>query len=289
MNEMEIRTKVVEVAKKYLGCKESDGSHKKIIDIYNSHKPLARNYKMSYKGSWCATYVSAISIECGFTDIMPTECSCGKMIELYQKLGRWEENDAYVPKIGDILMYDWDDNGKGDDTGWPEHVGIVASVSGNNIKVIEGNKNDSVAYRDMTVNGKNIRGYCLPDYASKVKTDTVKSGTTSNSQTNEEYTLKQFIKDVQSVTGSKVDGIAGPETIRNTPTISAERNRKHAVVKYIQRRLKTLGFTQVGSIDGVAGPKFTKAVIAFQKKNGCVTDGEITARNKTWRKLLGMA
>lgn len=289
MNEMEIRTKVVEVAKKYLGCKESDGSHKKIIDIYNSHKPLARNYKMSYKGSWCATYVSAISIECGFTDIMPTECSCGKMIELYKKLGRWEENDAYVPKIGDILMYDWDDNGKGDDTGWPEHVGIVASVSGNNIKVIEGNKNDSVAYRDMTVNGKNIRGYCLPDYASKVKTDTVKSGTTSNSQTNEEYTLKQFIKDVQSVTGSKVDGIAGPETIRNTPTISAERNRKHAVVKYIQRRLKTLGFTQVGSIDGVAGPKFTKAVIAFQKKNGCVTDGEITARNKTWRKLLGMA
>ena len=165
--EKELRESVVLEAKKYLGYKESDGSHKKIVDIYNSHSPLARGYKVKYTDSWCAVFVSVVSIQCGLTDIMPTECSCGRMIELYQKLGRWEENDAYVPNIGDIIMYDWDDSGKGDNTGWPEHVGIVAEVTGSTMKIIEGNKSDSVAYRTVSVNGKDIRGYCLPDYASK--------------------------------------------------------------------------------------------------------------------------
>lgn len=169
ITEMSLRQKVVNEAKKYLGCKESDGSHKVIIDGYNAHKPLARNYRMKYTGSWCATFVSFVAIQCGLTDIMPTECSCGKMIELYKKIGRWEENDAYVPKIGDILMYDWDDNGKGDDTGWPEHVGIVVEVSGNNMKIIEGNKSDAVGYRNVEINGRFIRGFCLPNYGSKVK------------------------------------------------------------------------------------------------------------------------
>lgn len=103
------------------------------------------------------------------------------------------------------------------------------------------------------------------------------------------YTLEDFIRDIQSSTGSKVDSIAGPETLSNTLTVSAILNRKHPVVYYIQRRLKELGYTEVGKIDGIAGAKFTAAVKRFQKDNGCVRDGEITARDKTWKKLLGMA
>ena len=41
MTEKELRQSYVNAAVSYLGCKESDGSHKKIIDLYNSHKPLA--------------------------------------------------------------------------------------------------------------------------------------------------------------------------------------------------------------------------------------------------------
>lgn len=174
MTESEIRKKVVDTAEKYLGCKESDGSHKKIIDVYNNHKPLARSYKVKYTDAWCATYVSAVGILCGLTDIMPTECGCGNMIELYQKIGRWKESDAYTPQPGDIIMYDWDDSGKGDNAGYPEHVGIVVSVSGDTMKIIEGNINDSCGYRTMKVNGKFIRGYCLPNYASKATKKTEK-------------------------------------------------------------------------------------------------------------------
>ncbi len=103
-----------------------------------------------------------------------------------------------------------------------------------------------------------------------------------------EYTLEQFVRDVQAATGSRVDGIAGKETIGNTVTVSAYVNSKHPVVKPVQKRLAALGYAQVGAPDGVAGPKLTAAVLAFQEDNQCWQDGEITAKNKTWRKLLGM-
>ncbi len=174
MTETELRNQVVNVAKKYLGCKESDGSHKKIIDIYNAHRPLARGYSVEYTDAWCATFVSAVSVLCGLTDIMPTECSCAEMVELYKKNGRWHEADDYTPKLGDILMYDWADTtgSKGENTGRPDHVGIVAYISGNTMKIIEGNISNAVNYRTLSVNGKYIRGYCLPNFAAKAKTET---------------------------------------------------------------------------------------------------------------------
>jgi peptidoglycan hydrolase-like protein with peptidoglycan-binding domain len=50
-----------------------------------------------------------------------------------------------------------------------------------------------------------------------------------------------------------------------------------------------LGYTEVGEADGIAGAKFTSAVAHFQQDNGCYVDGEITAKNKTWKKLLGVS
>ena len=103
------------------------------------------------------------------------------------------------------------------------------------------------------------------------------------------YTLEQFVKDVQKACGASVDGIAGKETLSKTVTLSATKNRTHAAVKAVQKRLYALGYTVVGSADGVAGAKFKAAVIDFQQNNGCYADGEITAKNKTWKKLLGMS
>ena len=105
---------------------------------------------------------------------------------------------------------------------------------------------------------------------------------------NDVYTLEKFIRDVQASIGATVDGIAGPETIGKTVTVSAYINREHPVVEPIQKRLYAIGYTMVGEADGVAGVKFEAAVNEFQRKNHCWVDGEITAGNKTWRKLLGM-
>ena len=104
----------------------------------------------------------------------------------------------------------------------------------------------------------------------------------------ETYTLQQFVKDVQAAIGATVDGEAGPETLKKTVTLSKNKNNKHKVVVAVQRRLYAMGYTEVGPADGEIGPKFISAVKAFQKKHGCTADGVITARNKTWKKLLGM-
>lgn len=167
MTELELRQKVVDTAVAWYGRKESNGSHKEIIDVYNSHTPLARSYKVKYTDAWCATFVSAVSIKCGLTDIMPTECGCPAMIKLYQALGTWVEDDAYVPSAGDVILYDWDDNGAGDNKGNPDHVGIVIEVKDKTMKIIEGNINNAVGYRTLKNNAKYIRGFGCPNYASK--------------------------------------------------------------------------------------------------------------------------
>lgn len=166
MTEKQLREKAVNTAKTWVGCRESNGTHKKIIDLYNSVKPLPRGYVVKYNDAWCATFVSAAGIAAGLSKIILRECGCGAMINLYKAAGRWQENDAYVPCAGDVVFYDWQDTGKGDNTGYPDHVGLVCGVSGSTIKVIEGNKNNAVEYRDLKVNGRYIRGYGLPDYKS---------------------------------------------------------------------------------------------------------------------------
>lgn len=104
--------------------------------------------------------------------------------------------------------------------------------------------------------------------------------TTKNTQT-------EFVKKVQSAIGANVDGKAGPETFSKTVTVSAIKNRRHKVVKVIQEHLNALGYP-CGVADGIAGPKFDKAVKMYQKDHNCVVDGEITSMGKTWKTLLQM-
>lgn len=187
MTEKEIRTQVVGTATKYLNCNEFDGTHRQIIDIYNNHNPLPRGYAVQYTAPWCATFVSAISIILDYTDIMPIECGCGQMIQLYQNIGSWIEDDTYVPQSGDVIFYDWGDDGKGDCIGYPDHVGLVAEVIGANIKVIEGNNSNAVSYRNLTVDGVYIRGYGIPKYYSKING----LGDVSNNESNLVYAVHE--------------------------------------------------------------------------------------------------
>lgn len=243
---------LVERAKAWLGFNEADGTHKQIIDTYNGHKPLARGYTVKYTDAWCATFVSACAIACGATDIIPTECSCSKMIELFKKLGAWVENENRTPNPGDIIFYDWQDSGVGDNTGWPDHVGIVEKVEGGKITVIEGNYSKSVKRRVLAVNAKNIRGYGVPKYEAEPKPEEPKPTSTN---------------------------------VVNLPIL--KKGSKGATIKAMQILLIGYGYT-MGSYgaDGSFGGATEKALKAYQSANGLEADA--FCGPKTWAKLLGL-
>ena len=122
------------------------------------------DYKVLYTDSWCATFVTAAAMKAGLTDIIPPECGCQRQIGLFQELGRWQEQDTYIPLPGDIIYYAWDEEPFGDCTGWADHVGIVVGTCWPFVKVIEGNKDDRVDYRIVSIWNPTIRGYALPEY-----------------------------------------------------------------------------------------------------------------------------
>lgn len=179
------RQAVVDLITSWIGKKESDGSYKTIIDIYNSKEPFPRSVKMEYGWAWCAATWSALAKKLGYEAIMPIEISCYYLIEAAKKMGVWVEADSYVPSPGDAVLYDWQDSGSGDNTGNPDHVGTVTFVSKESgyFVVVEGNYSDSVKKRTVSINGKYIRGFITPKY-----TDNTTASTESTQQSGKDIT-----------------------------------------------------------------------------------------------------
>lgn len=259
---------LVNQAQKWVGLNESDGTHKSIIDLYNKHTPLARNYKVKYTDAWCATFGSALAIKLGYTDIIPTECGCGNQIELWKKMGCWIEDDSHVPEPGEYIYYDWNDSGSGDNTGWPEHVGVVEKVENNIITVIEGNYNNAVKRRVIKVNGKNIRGYGAPKYdpETDVKKETIVKQDTSNK-------TKTTNANTQEACEVKLDVL--------------RKGSKGSNVRALQTLLNGYGYScGTYGVDGNFGSDTEKAVKKYQKAKSLKEDGVVGS--KTWSKLLGV-
>ena len=163
-NESKLRHIIVSIAIQYLGWSAVNGQDDLIIDKYNAIRPVG-GYVMNHKDAWCAAFLSVVKHEAGFDSIIPTDCSCQKMIEKLKAMGGYEEDGKITPQEGDVIFYNWDDNTQPND-GWADHVGLVVSVIGNTITVIEGNNSDRVKYRNIPIGWGYIRGYGLPNYAS---------------------------------------------------------------------------------------------------------------------------
>lgn len=169
MTEKAIRQKVADTALSLLGIKEGTAEYlERIVGVYNSQDKLPRGHRLTAADPSCAATVTVIGIMLGISHIILPECSCSKMIELYERDDRWMEADDYVPGLGDVVMYDWDAV-KGECTGVPEHTGMIVGKKGNTLMVLEGNYGNQVKIREICVEYIKVRGYCLPDYASLVQ------------------------------------------------------------------------------------------------------------------------
>lgn len=146
---------VLNVMRSWIGYSEANGKFRQIIDLYNSHLPLARGYAVQYTDEWCDTAVSAAAIQAGCVDLIGTECGCEKHIEIFKEKGIWIEDGTIVPLPGDIILYNWDCQAQPND-GYSDHIGYVESVSGQMITVMEGNYNEEVA--GEVIQGKYANG-----------------------------------------------------------------------------------------------------------------------------------
>ena len=156
----------IAVIRGWIGRNEYDGSHKAIIDIYNSHRPLARGYALAYDDSWCDATVSAVFISLSAVDLIGgTECGVEEHIKLFKAAGIWIEDGSITPEPGDIITYNWDQSYQPND-GYADHIGIVEKVSGNVIMAIEGNRSNAVKRVPVEVGAGNIRGYARPKYGT---------------------------------------------------------------------------------------------------------------------------
>lgn len=190
------RQKVVDYANSQVGKKESDGSYKSIIDTYNTlpANQLPRGTRMLYGWAWCACFWSAIAVALKYLAIMPIEISCFYLIEAAKRLKAWVENDAYIPTPGDGVLYDWDDSGQGDNTGNPDHVGVVTYVNqaSGYMVVTEGNYGNAVKKRTISLNGRFIRGFIAPKYDDGAVAEPEKTGGKSISEIAHEVIAGQW-------------------------------------------------------------------------------------------------
>ena len=110
---------------------------------------------------------------------------------------------------------------------------------------------------------------------------------TSTPAASAKYTQKDFINDVCKILGVS----SAKAALAKTVTLSKKANSKHALVLPVQKYLKSLGY-YTGVCDKDFGSGTEAAVKAFQKEVVKATakncDGIITAKNATWKKLLGL-
>lgn len=173
MREIDLRNKVVNVAKTFLGYNEKNGQDDIIIRKYNQINSEGM-YDMNMNDSWCAAFGSVVGNIAGLSNIIPIECSCQRKIDLWKKLDCWDDDGSSIPKIGDYCYYNWDDNTQPND-GWADHEGIVTAVTSDSFTVIEGNNNDAVNYRTVKIGWGFIRGFGRPNYKSLVATDNIET------------------------------------------------------------------------------------------------------------------
>lgn len=204
----------------FLGTKQGDARHLQLLDVYNNYIMSGKakgssTHLMTKSDAWCMATVSAIAILCGYTDIIPVECSCTREIELLKKIDSWEEKDDYVPSPGDLCFYYWNDSKNNyrftDCIQKPNHVGIVTQSANGWFDVCEGNQGDAhvCAMRHMEVNGRCIRGFGVPKYTDSAKVVEEPKPNKENVEYITKYTVKKgdTLSQIASMYNTSVDDI----------------------------------------------------------------------------------
>ena len=119
----------------------------------------------SVQGDWCAMFVSYCYYNCGLIpDILPHPFrGCEEYRIMEKQTTRCRDPETYTPQSGDIIFYDWKNDGSID------HTGIVVDCDGIKVYTIEGNtgssstnpywKGSKVGRKELNIDYEEIYGY----------------------------------------------------------------------------------------------------------------------------------
>ena len=116
-------------------------------------------YGFAQREEWCACFVSWCADQCGYIEagVIPKFSLCSAGMEWFESRGQFMDG-SYVPSSGDLVFFDWGNDGSVD------HVGIVESVVDGTVYTVEGNSGDKVARRSYAIGYGQIVGYGVPAY-----------------------------------------------------------------------------------------------------------------------------
>ena len=119
-------------------------------------------YGFDGRVEWCACFVSWCADQCGYLDsgIVPKFSLCSDGVGWFNGNGQWQGKD-YEPKAGDIIFFDWSNDGQDGDA---DHVGIVEKCENGVVYTVEGNSGDACRQNSYPVGYYEILGYGCPRY-----------------------------------------------------------------------------------------------------------------------------
>ena len=159
------RASVLRAAAELIGVKGGSEAHHRLVEDYNSVKPLPVGYAVKNTDDWCDIFTTVIFQRQGLSHLVGRECGVERHIQIFKKLGIWNEDGKSTPKAGDIITFNWDQDSQQND-GWADHIGIVEKVENGIIHTIEGNSNNQVKRNMYRIGHGNIRGFASPNYGS---------------------------------------------------------------------------------------------------------------------------
>ena len=157
------RDRVLAAAAAMVGVKGGSAEHHRLVNDYNSVRPLPVGYAVKNSDDWCDIFTTVIFQREGLSDLIGRECGVERHIHIFKRLGIWNEDGNSTPKAGDIITFNWDQNSQQND-GWADHIGIVEKVENGIIHTIEGNSNNEVKRNTYRIGHGNIRGFATPRY-----------------------------------------------------------------------------------------------------------------------------
>ena len=158
------KNRVIRAAANLVGTSTGSAAHQRMVADYNSVKPLPVGYAVKNTDDWCDVFVTVVFQREGLSHLVGRECGVERHIQIFKKLGIWNEDGTTTPQSGDIITFNWDKDTQQND-GWADHIGIVERVENGWIHTIEGNSSNGVVRRNTyRVGHGNIRGFARPRY-----------------------------------------------------------------------------------------------------------------------------